>query len=312
MRRSMRLLRSSRLTGSSSETATAITRRWGPRRCARWAGPTRCCRGSDAIASGCCRGRRRAIAFDAKTGAEHSAIGAASATHGVIRVGHAARSRAAAETPHRLRELADAFASWAATYQELPTSHRAPNGAMAPRQAITRVPIVPLDRRNHGGNITASLAMLGDFPEFAPAIGLLDTGGDLVSLVAELTEVFARIYLANARDIRTTIAFIHGVHSPAALGNIAPQVSDRTARAAARYAWQAGCGLYSCFGQDTATAVDIEPSGADADELVERAIAHGDEHVIKFTEVCLHRHALRPSPVYLAAADHVSSMIPRR
>src|ERR1700724_3043217 len=61
----------------------------------------------------------------------------AAATHGVIRVGHAARSLAAGETPHRLRELADAFASWAATYQELPTSHRAPNGAMAPRQDIT-------------------------------------------------------------------------------------------------------------------------------------------------------------------------------
>jgi hypothetical protein len=236
----------------------------------------------------------------------------AAATHGVIRVGHAARSLAESETPPRLRELADALASWAATYQELPASDRETNGGMAPRQAIVRVPIVPLDRRNEGGNITASLSMLGDFPEFALSIGLLDTEGDLALLVAELTEVFARIYLANARDIRTTIAFIHGVTSPAALGNMAPQVSDRTARAAARYAWQAGCGLYSCFGQDTATAVNIEPSDADADELVERAIAHGDEHVIKFTEVCLHRHALGPSPVYFAAADHVSSMIPRR
>jgi hypothetical protein len=236
----------------------------------------------------------------------------AAATHGVIRVGHAARSLAESETPPRLRELADALASWAATYQKLSTSDRETNGAMAPRQAIVRVPIVPLDRRNEGGNITASLATLGDFPEFASSIGLLDTEGDLASLVAELTEVFARIYLGNARDIRTTIAFIHGVTSPAALGNIAPQVSDRTARAAARYAWQAGCGLYSCFGQDTATAADIEPSDADEDELVERAIAHGDEHVIKFTEACLHRHALSPSPVYFAAADHVSSMIPRR
>jgi hypothetical protein len=236
----------------------------------------------------------------------------AAATHGVIRVGHAARSLAESETPPRLGELADALASWADTYQELSASDRETNGGMAPRQAIARVPIVPLDRRNEGGNITTSLATLGNFPEFASSIGLLDTEGDLALLVAELTEVFARVYLANARNIRTTIAFIHGVTSPAALGNIAPQVSDRTARAAARYAWQAGCGLYSCFGQDTATAADAEPSDADADELVERAIAHGDEHVIKFTEVCLHRHALGPSPVYFAAADHVSSIIPRR
>jgi Questin oxidase-like len=236
----------------------------------------------------------------------------AAATHGVIRVGHAARSLAAGETPHRLRELADALASWATTYQELPAGDHVANGTMTPREAIARVPIVPLDRRNHGGNITASLAMLGDFPEFAPAIGLIDTGGDFAPVVAELTEVFARIYLANARDIRTTIAFIHGVTSPAALANITPHISDRTARAAIRYAWQSGCGLYSCFGQGTATAEDFERDDADEDELAERAIAHGDEHVIKFTEACLHRHALSPSPVYLAAADHVSSMIPRR
>jgi Questin oxidase-like len=236
----------------------------------------------------------------------------AAATHGVIRVGHVARSLAEGETPPRRRELADAFASWAATYQELPVSHRAANGAMAPRQAIARVPIVPLDRRNYSGNITASLAMLGDFPEFASSIGLLDTEGDLASLVVELTEVFARTYLANARDIRTTIAFIHGVTSPAALGNIAPQVGNRTAGAAARYAWQAGCGLYSCFGQHTATAEEIGRSGVDEDELVDRAIAHGDEHVIKFTEACLHRNALSPSPVYFAAVEHVLEMIPRR
>jgi hypothetical protein len=236
----------------------------------------------------------------------------AAATHGVIRVGHAARGLVDSKTPQRLRELADAFASWAATYQELPTNGHEADGGLTPPEAIARVPIVPLDRRAHAGNITASLAMLADLPEFAPAIGLIDTGGDLPSLIAELTGVFARVYLANAHDIRTTIAFIHGVTSPAALGNIAPQVSERTARTALRYAWQSGCGLYACFGGGTAVAEGIEPRQEDEDELVDRAIAHGDEHVIKFTEACLHRHALAPSPVYLAAVDHVLGMIPRR
>jgi Questin oxidase-like len=236
----------------------------------------------------------------------------AAATHGVIRVGHAARSLAAGETPQRLREFADAFASWAATYQELPANGHVANGTMAPREAIKRVAVVPPERREYAGNITASLAMLSDLPAFAPAIGLIDTSGDLAPLVAELTEVFAGVYLANAHDIRTTIAFIHGVTSPAALGNIEPQVSDRTARAALRFAWQAGCGLYACFGGATATAEVGEPREADEDRLVDRAIAHGDEHVIKFTEACLHRHALSPSPVYFAAIDHVLGMIPRR
>jgi hypothetical protein len=236
----------------------------------------------------------------------------AAATHGVIRVGHAARGLAAGETPGRLRELADAFASWAATYQELPASVHAANGTMLPREAITKVAVVPPDRRSYAGNITASLGMLDDFPEFARSILLIDTGGELARLVSELTEVFARVYLANAHDIRTTIAFIHGVTSPAALGNIAPQVSERAARTALRYAWQSGCGLYSCFSGDTAMAEDIEPRDENEDELMDRAVAHGDEHVIKFTEACLRQHTLSPSPVYFAAVDHVIGMIPRR
>ena len=236
----------------------------------------------------------------------------AAATHGVIRVGHAARGLADSETAPRLREFADAFASWAATYQELPTNDEAQSLRLTPREAIDRVAVVPPDRRGQGGNITASLRMLDDFPGFVPAIGLIDTAGALGPLLAELTEVFARVYLANAHDIRSAIAFIHGVTSPAALGNIAPLVSDRTARAAVRYAWQAGCGLYACFGGETVMALNVEPREADADGLVERAIAHGDEHVIKFTGACLHRHTLDPSPVYFAAVDHVRRMIPTR
>jgi len=236
----------------------------------------------------------------------------AAATHGVIRVGHAARSLAESETAPRLGELADAFASWAATYQELPGDRHAANGRLPPRDAIAHVPLLPSDRRERAGNITAALRALDGMPEFAPAIGLIDTDGELAPLVTELTEVFARVYLANAHDIRTAIAFIHGVTSPAALGNIAPLVDVETARTALRYAWQAGCGLYACFGGGTAMAKDIERCQWDEDAIVERAIAHGDEHVIKFTEACLHRHALDPSPVYIAAAEHVRGMIPQR
>jgi hypothetical protein len=236
----------------------------------------------------------------------------AAATHGVIRVGHAARGLAAEETPQRLSELADAFASWTTTYQELPAHGLTANGTLRPGEAITRVVVVPPDRRNQVGNIAASLAALDDMPEFAPSLGLIDTSGELAPLVAELTEVFARVYLANAHDIRTTIAFIHGVTSPAALGNIARVTSERTARGTLRYAWQSGCSLYACYGGATAAIDRVDPRDEDADEVTDRAVAHGDEHVIKFTEACLSRHALGPSPVYLAAACHVLGMIPHR
>ncbi|MGH7031457.1 MAG: questin oxidase family protein, partial [Stellaceae bacterium] len=84
----------------------------------------------------------------------------AAATHGVIRVGHATRGLADGETPTRRRELADALASWAAAWQLLPAGEPGADGALPPRQAIARIPLVPPDRRARG-NIVAALGALG-------------------------------------------------------------------------------------------------------------------------------------------------------
>jgi hypothetical protein len=234
----------------------------------------------------------------------------AAATHGAIRTGHAVRALAEGETPPRLAELADALASWANSYGELPAGGSG-NGALTPREAIARVSIVPSERRRPG-NITAALAGLDDFPDFAPVIGLVDLSGDVGRLIAQLTDLFARIYLANVRDPLTAIVFIHGVTSLTALGHIAPHVGEETGRRLLRYGWQAGCGLYACFGSGAGFVAEIEPKGADALSLVDQAIAHGDEHVIKFTEACLDRDARDSSPAYRAAAASVLGAIGRR
>jgi hypothetical protein len=235
----------------------------------------------------------------------------AAATHGVIRVGHTVRSLAVTETSWRRRELGDALASWAATHRELPSSDRLPHRPTAPREAIAKVPVIAPDQRRRLGNITASLAMLDDFAEFAPVLGLIDVSGDIETSLAELTEIFVRIYLANARDVLTTIVFIHGVTSLAALGSIIPYISETNVRSALRYAWQSGCALYTCFGTSD-MAEDREPCAQNAETLIDRALANGDEHVIKFTEACLRRDALVPSPAYRAAVNHALGTMRRR
>ena len=166
----------------------------------------------------------------------------AAATHGVIRAGHAVRSLSVRETPLRKGELGDALASWAATFQELPSSDRLTDPPIAPREAIAKAPLIAPQQRRNLGNITASLAMLDDFPQFAPVIALVDISGEIEALLAELTEIFVRIYLANAQDVLTTIVFIHGVTSLTALRSITSYISETTARLALRFAWQSGCG----------------------------------------------------------------------
>jgi hypothetical protein len=234
----------------------------------------------------------------------------AAATHGVIRVGHAARGLAECETPSRRRELADALATWAATWQTLPASEARADQALPPAEAIERVPLLPAERRRPG-NITTGLAALAEFPPFAAVAGLLDTNREIAPLIGELCELFARVYLANARNIPTTIAFIHGLTSQAALGHIADEVDVPALRPALRYAWQASCALYACYG--VAAPAAAAATAGDADKLVEAALANGDEHVIKFTEACLCRDRATASPAYLAAAAHANAMLqPRR
>lgn len=231
------------------------------------------------------------------------------ATHGAIRVGHAARGLAEAETRVRLRELADALASWAASYSELPAAP-ASGPKLPPKEALAAVPVVPRERRPPG-NITVALGQLVEFPPFAPVIDTVELGDDLEAAVAALGELFARSYLANALDTRTFIVFVHSVTAVHALGNLLPHVGAATGRELARHAWQAGCGLYAAFGGaaplDAVTAGNDDPSA-----LIGEAVENGDEHVVKFTEACLARHKIAPSPVYLAAIRHALGVVQRR
>jgi hypothetical protein len=232
----------------------------------------------------------------------------ASAMHGVIRVGHAVRALAQSITPPRLDELASGIAYWASTYQALPTRL---DGQIAidPRQAIAQVAVVPVEQRKFAGTITSSLEALDEFPAFAPVIGRAKLDGDTATAISHLTETFANVYLANAHDVLTTIVFIHGVTSATAVRSLIPHVSASTARALLPYLWQAECALYATFGARPAPADPVAPPPESRDTLIARAVANGDEHVIKFTETCLREDAINPSPIYRAAARHAIKMI---
>lgn len=235
----------------------------------------------------------------------------ASAAHGVIRVGHAVRSLAVGVSPLRLRELADGLGYWAAWYQELPTNLSGAAPRLRPREAIKAVRVVPAEQRRFAGTIVSSLEALSDVPDFAPVIGLLDVSGEPQDVLNDLTEVFARVFLANVHDVLTAIVFVHGVTDMAALDTMLPHLDDATARRALRYAWQASCGLYAAFGSRPDPRREITAPGEDRDTLVDMAVAHGDEHAIKFTEACLRFDAIAPSPAYRAAARNALSVLPR-
>ena len=75
----------------------------------------------------------------------------------------------------------------------------------------------------------------------------------------------------------------------------------------------AGAACGALVGSGTAYAGEVAADAPSPPELlIDRALAHGDEHVIKFTEACLCRDALASSPAYPAAVANVLGMIGRR
>ena len=230
----------------------------------------------------------------------------AAATHGVIRTGHAVRSLASAETAKRRHELAEGLGYWAARYQLLPGAPSSTSGDLLPSEAVRHIETLPSGQKRFG-LISDALRRLDDFPAFEGAINLVDTAGDAPRILSDLTETFATVYLANAHTGQV-IAFIHAVTGPSAIRLLAPHLTPEATQTALRYGWQAGAALYAAMGE-TLEATVVEAPDESSDDLIDRAVATGDEHAIKFTEACLREHALNPKPVYLAAARHASGVL---
>jgi hypothetical protein len=233
----------------------------------------------------------------------------AAATHGLIRTGHAVRSLAAEETAPRLHELAEGLGYWAARYQALPGRPSGRQAGHSPGEAVHYVGRVHGPGFEAGGAISQQVKGLDDQPEFATAVDLVDTAGDLSWFISELTETCAGIYLANPKGL---VAFVHTVTAPSALRLLAPYLTDADARLAARYAWQACAAIYAWYSTTPPPSQsDLMPPPEDPEALIDRAVVAGGAHTIKFTEACLREYALNPKPVYLVAARDAAERVGR-
>lgn len=231
----------------------------------------------------------------------------AAATHGLIRTGHAVRSLAKEDTPQRREELAHGLGYWAARYYALPGTPSPVSAGHTPASALGHVERLHDADFDGSGPITEQIKGLEEHPEFAPTIDLADADGDLSRFISNLTETFAGIYLASPKNL---IAFVHTVTGPSALRMLAPYLENADARLAARYAWQTCAAVYAWYStvppQENAA---LEVPAEDREELIDRAVAAGGAHSIKFTEACLREFSLNPHPVYLVAARDAAERV---
>ena len=230
------------------------------------------------------------------------------ATHGVIRAAHAVRALAERDTPARKDECAAGLAYWAATFRALPLAGQ--ETRLDALRALGQVPFVPDDRRRNLGSIDDALGVLADWQPFAPVGALLDVGRAPARVAADLTSAFARVLLSNARSWIEAIVFVHAITSSVAVTSLAAFVETADARALMRYGWQAAAALYSVYGARRSDAAPDTPP-IPAAELIDDALATGDEHAIKCTEACLRAWRQSGDPALLAAARHATRLLAR-
>lgn len=229
--------------------------------------------------------------------------------HGVIRTAHAARAMASHDTPERRGELARALAYWASHHQAL--LGEPGGGTTAPLAALPRVPLLPdAQKKQSSGSSAQRLAEVTALEPWRDAAGAAGpaaaTPAAAASFAHELLGAAARVFVQNGRA--APIFFVHAVTAVAAVEVLLPLLAADAQSLACRHAWRLVAAIQARLGP--APFRDEEPVAAGVpDELADRAVANGDEHVIKLTSACLVAHRTGPQPAFLAAAAQVSDLL---
>jgi hypothetical protein len=234
-------------------------------------------------------------------------------THGLIRTAHAVRGlpETASPTPLQIDELAHALAYWAGGYRTV-TGDAAKSGELDLAEALRQLPRVVHDKPMSPFAL-ANLRMdaLAGFEQIVDGLAPI---ADVDAAIHRHAALFARVLIAHP-ELRPVpmIALIHAITAPIALRNLLPLLPEEFAARAYRQAWLVSAALAAqVAGPPHKPEVDGEIPGPKLarDELIERALAHGDEHVIKLTEAMLREDKIRADPAFRVAAETALQKLP--
>jgi len=212
---------------------------------------------------------------------------AAAATHGVIRTGHAVRALRDGETAPRRAELAQALAYWAALWRPVPAL--VPSGERSVRDAL---PAVPALARQQGGAYER-LSRLAELPGWAESVTALRPVREPSQVLSDVVDAALRTYAGRADG--EPVMLVHAVTAPAAVALVLPSLPRPLHRVAVETAWTTSAALVSAYaaadavpaGRPVADLDDTGGAGAAAHDAVDRAVAHGDAHVVKLVEAAV-------------------------
>jgi hypothetical protein len=200
----------------------------------------------------------------------------AAATHPVIRVGHAVRALEAEENTPRRTELAHALGYWAARHLPVSGITALPG---APSAALSLDAVPPVEAAE-GGYLTR-LAAVRDLPVWADDVTDPDAAR---ARLAELVRAATHRYATHGHGDETML--VHAATAPNAVLRTLDALPRDLWAPSLHAAWTASAAITAMYAPGE--PVDyVPPARLTAEEVVERALAHGDEHVIKFTDTAL-------------------------
>jgi hypothetical protein len=211
----------------------------------------------------------------------------ASATHGVIRTGHAVRALRELDNQVRRNELAQALAYWASRWQPVPGSSSPGSAhnarALPPGPALDAVP--SLDGHPDAG-IRARVTQLAATAAWPPALHAVAHDADHAGFVDQVTTEALRRFPFHARG--DAVMLVHSVTAPAAIALAMPSLDRAEHARSAWSAWAAAATVMAAYRLSAPVAPPVPRERHHAD-LQQLAVEHGDEHVIKLAEAALGR-----------------------
>jgi hypothetical protein len=234
---------------------------------------------------------------------------AASATHGIIRVGHSVRTLLGdGEDPVRVAELAHALAYWAARWQPFPGNRtRGPvAGATlrAPGAALAAVPRITDQTGGYRSRLPRLIGLTG-----WPAVASEQDPSRAKQWLTDLVNAAVLGFLDYAYGNATML--VHSATAPNAILRTLPALDESLWAPSAAAAWAAAAALTAIYAPAEAAPPRPWPAtSGGAEDVFARAVEHGDEHAIKFADTAVEVHARTGDPAALAAAVHAAALIP--
>lgn len=234
----------------------------------------------------------------------------AGSTHGLIRTAHSARAlgRSPSPTDPELAELAHGLAFWAARSKPIPKA-AVPAGQLDVARALDEIPHLA----DQSGVIVARLARLAELPGWAAAQQSLRPPREAAEVPAVLGQL---VHAATVRYLRygygSPVLLVHTATAPNAVLNTLPLLPVELWTPSLASVWSASAAIVASYEPAQPQPRSELPSVAgttDADDLIEQAVAHGDEHVMKFTDTAVEVFEATGDPDALAAATSIRSLI---